>query len=198
MGHIDTTRSIRNSNYIEQIKEVSDVEFGNLVCEDGALVKLRSKIYVGLNGNWVQLVPMSAETLNLGWERIDDTTNTVSNHFEFLANTEYKVPNDGLRLTKMGLSVYDAESQKFILDNVNNTFILTVAFKGHLNTSNGHIEMFLKSAGSTPFSRVADIFNFPKGNGIEHTYSRVFQFYADEEICTDGRSEEHTSELQSH
>jgi len=179
-------RTIRNSQYLQQIQEVDDTQFASLLCEEGALIKLGSYIYVGIDGNWVQIAPVSIPPLNVGWERIDDGQYNISSPFNFSANIAYTVPNNGAVLTKKGLSIYNVNHSTFVCDGIDNTFLLTVAFKAHLNTNNGHMQMYLEAAGTTPYTRISDIVTFPKGNGVEHIYSKSFQFYADEEACNEG------------
>jgi hypothetical protein len=179
-------RTTINSQYGQQIQEATQAQFDKYECEEGALVKVNGIIYVGINSNWVQLYPATAEGLSLGWQRVDDTEYTLANPFNFSANTEYTMPNDAGNDEQQNLNVYKGGTQKFQLEAKNNVYILTIAFKAHLNTNNGHMELYLTTGGLTPYERNADIIIFPKGNGVEHVFSRTFQFYADNDSITTG------------
>jgi len=55
-----------------------------------------------------------------------------------------------------------------------------------LSNANGYLDLFLEGGNGTPYDRVRDTITFPKGNNVEHVFAKTFQFYADEDVITNG------------
>lgn len=170
MGNIDTTRQVRNTAYSEQIKEVTVHNLDNYVCENGALIKWGEQIFVGISGQWVKIAPI----IGIGsyqFQKSSDNQYNFGNPFNFTSNTEYVLPNNAAHNVIYHDAIYKAG--KFSLISGTN-YILKVSFFGHLNNNNGHMEIYLEDSNGNLFDQCSDIITFPKGNGIEHKYSKLF------------------------
>ena len=51
-----------------------------------------------------------------------------------------------------------------------------------------YFDIYLQGGNGTPYERVRDIIVFPKGNDVEHTYTKQFQYYSDSDVVTNGLS----------
>ena len=174
MGHIDTTRSVRNTSYIEQIKPVTVDNLNEYLCEEGALIKMGEQILVGINGEWVKIAPIIGVE-DYQFQRVSDGQYNDQNMFNFGQNQEYVFPNDSTNDFDHNGKFYKGQSKIFSLQQ-NSNYILKISFRGHLNTSNGHMEIYFEDNDGNLFDESADVLTFPKGNGIEHRYSRTFYF----------------------
>jgi hypothetical protein len=50
------------------------------------------------------------------------------------------------------------------------------------------MELYLEGGNGTPYDRIRDIITFPKGNNVEHSYAKTFQYYSDDDVITNGLS----------
>ena len=155
-----TPRTNSNTNYQTQCDKVTTLE--GLVVEDGTIVECNQVYYCSVNGHWEQFAPLTTEMLGGGWARYDDTNYNLANPYNF-TTTPFFIPNDGrVEIDSYDLNAYDGT--KLTLE-VGATYIVTVAFKAHLNTSNGHMAINLDCVGDADYSRIGDVLIFPKGNG---------------------------------
>ena len=178
MPNINRPRTSRNTNYATQIDKVDDLR--GLVVEDGTIVECLQVYYVSINGDWFPFAPLNNETLEIGWARYDDTMFNAGTPFIFTDNNPFNLPNNaGVTIDDYNLSMYSATDQMFTLE-AGCTYALTIAFKAYLNTNNGHIELSFNAPDDYDYSNIADVIIFPKGNGIEHIFSRSFNFYCNE------------------
>lgn len=177
-------RTMINTQYGQQIQEATQRQFEKYHCEEGALVKVGSIIYVGINGEWVQLYPATSESLGLGYQTVNDGQYTSGSPFNFSANTEYLMPNDSTTEKAIGIRYY--RDDIFTLDGALNTYILTISFKAHMDTNNAHMEVFLLDMNSVKFQQCNEVLVFPKGNGVEHIFNVTFQFTGSEVAVEDG------------
>lgn len=178
MPNINRQRTSRNTNYATQIDKVDDLR--GLVVEDGTIVECEQVYYVSIEGDWFPFAPLNNAALQIGWARYDDTQYNSQYPSVFSANTPFSLYNDaGFQVDQYNLLMYNANDQLFTLE-IGSTYALTIAFKAYLNTNNGHIELKFNCQDDPDYSSIADIIIFPKGNGIEHTFSRSFNFYCTE------------------
>lgn len=177
-------RLIKNSQYLHQITQVGYNEWINLVPELGAFVIYEGTLYLGDGDQFNPISEVDLRSLGLGWAVYYDTTYSPSNSYNF-TTAEFTIPNDAGIIEKSSDTDY-YKNGKISPELNKDVYIITVAFKAYLNTSNGHAEIHLQGTGETPYERVADIITFPKGNGVEHTYSKMLQFYVDQDAVDNG------------
>lgn len=180
------TRENKNSFYKVQLDQITLSGLQSLTVEEGAIIEVEGVIYIGINGEWKQLYLNVGD--QLGWGRFDDGQYTSGSPYLFSTNTEFIVPNNAATIVDInnGSSYYKGATQKVSADNKFDTYLITIAFKCYLDSNNEHVELYLDSGGSTPYTRVKDIIVFPKGNGIEHQYAKTFQYYADNDMIANG------------
>lgn len=172
-----------NTNYRTQLDKVTADELQSIVVEDGTMVECEQTYYVSINGDWIPFAPMSPEVLNTGWARYDDTQYNIGSPYNFNTNAFFLPNNGAINYDRYNLHAYNGE--ELILEE-GCTYSLTIAFKAHIDSNNGHMTINLDCLTNTDYSRIGDVIVFPKGNGIEHTFSRVFNFYADAEAVRSG------------
>ena len=121
------------------------------------------------------------------WARYDDTQYTSASPYAFTA-AEFAVPNNAGNIIdhaiNSAIDYYDGS--KIYAEFENDVYIMTIAFKAKISNANGYMEVFLEGGNGTPYDRVRDTFAFPKGNNVEHTYSIIFQYYADDDVVANG------------
>jgi hypothetical protein len=152
--------------------------------EVGALVETTGSFYVGNGEEWIQFAPINNETLQIGWARYDDTEYTSGNPYLMTANTEFTLPNNG-GTTNDPYSLGMYTSPSFDLE-AGSTYALTISFKASMNTNNAHADLNFYCSTEDDYENIADVIVFPKGNGVEHVFSRSFNFYADTNVANDG------------
>ena len=174
MGNINQPRTIRNAQYSEQIKEVTQAQLENIICEDGALIMLNDEIFVGINQVWVKIAPVTGVN-SLMYQKAEDTEYNLASPFNFLTNTEYVLPNNaGSDYIVINSAYAYKNGIGTFLFELHSNYLLKISFKAHLNTNNGHAELYLEDEDGNLFDECADVITFPKGNGVEHRYSRTF------------------------
>ena len=177
-------RRRRNSQYSVQMESVDRDKKMDSLPEVGALIESDGNYYVGNGIEWIQFAPINNNALQVGWARYDDTEYNVSNPYLMTANTEFTLPNNGGRANDpYNLGMYTSPS--FNLE-AGSTYALTIAFKASMNTNNAHADLNFYCPTDTDYANIADVIVFPKGNGVEHVYSRSFNFYANENVANDG------------
>lgn len=177
-------RQTRNTYYNVQIEQIRSSELESLKVEEGAVIEVEGIIYIGINGVWEQLYLNVGQ--QLGWGRFDDTQYNAGSPYIFSTNTEFIIPNNAGSVLTAGVGADFYDGSKIRANFKNDTFLITVAFKAYIDSSNEHAEVYLYSAGTTPYSRVKNVIVFPKGNGIEHEYALTFQYYADSDLVLNG------------
>lgn len=177
-------RSIFNTQYTLQIQEATQRQFEKYHCEEGALVKVGSIIYVGIMGEWVQLYPATSQSLGLGFQIVIDNEYTAGSPFNFNANTEYLLKNNVSTNKRVNLTVYRPDF--FQLDGLQNMYIITISFKAHMDNNNAHMEIYLEDFNGNLYQQSSEITIFPKGNGVEHIFNVTFQVYGDSVGVDDG------------
>jgi hypothetical protein len=48
------------------------------------------------------------------------------------------------------------------------------------------MDLFLEGGNGTPYDRIRETITFPKGANSEHSFAKTFQYYADEDVVTNG------------
>ena len=125
--------------------------------------------------------------LPLGWGRYDDTLYLISNKKTLTALSDNLLPNNKGNVIEVGdFSFYNGS--KLLSESENSCYLLTIAFKASISNANGYAELKLNGGNGTPYERVTDTIVFPKGNNVEHSFSKVFQYYSDEDVVTNGLS----------
>lgn len=175
------SRNFRNSQYTTQVQKV-DTLIG-LVPEDGALVMVNNTIFYGDGDSWVEL--SASEDGVVKWVRYDDTEHTVGTPQTFTSFPFYLDNNAGVIYNPYALDLYNGNTNTWTLQE-GSSYILTIAFKAKITNANGYMEVYLECPTDTDYRQVADFIVFPKGNNVEHHYSKVMQFYANSNVAEDG------------
>lgn len=181
MPNNNTPRTNQNTNYQTQIDKVESLQ--GLVVEDGTIVDNEGTYYVSSGGDWYPFAPLTPNTLEIGWARYNDTQYTALSPKNFTTATFYVPNNAGTEIDNYNLNAYNGT--EFTLEE-GCTYSLTIAFKAHINTNNGHIELNMICPTDNDYLRLSDIIIFPKGNGVAHSYSRVFNFYVNTNAAASG------------
>jgi hypothetical protein len=175
------SRNLRNSQYTTQVQKVNTLV--GLVPEDGALVMVNNTIFYGDGEGWVEL--SVSEDGVVKWVRYDDTEHTVEAPQTFTSFPFYLENNGELEYNPYALDLYDGLTNTWTLEE-GSSYILTVAFKAKISNANGYMEVYLECPTDTDYRQVGDFIIFPKGNNVEHHYSKVMQFYANSNVAEDG------------
>jgi len=177
-------RTKRNSQYTVQVESVEREKKTDSLPEVGALIESDGNYYVGNGIEWIQFAPINNSVLQVGWARYDDTEYTSEDPYLMTAETEFTLPNNGARANDpYSLGMYSSPS--FDLQ-AGSTYALTIAFKASMNTNNAHADLNFYCPSDADYANIADVIVFPKGNGIEHVYSRSFNFYANDTLAAEG------------
>lgn len=180
----------KNTSFRVHVQE-SDLEQVNSVnVEQGAMLVTNEALYMGFNDEMVKVYPAQSSGLGLGWARYDDTQYTSASSYAFTTATEFIVPNNAGTVlnTYINSSTAYYNGSKLFAENENDVYIITIAFKAKISNANGYIDIYLQGGNGTPYERVRDIIVFPKGNDVEHTYTKQFQYYSDSDVVTNGLS----------
>ena len=180
----------KNTSYRVHVQE-SDLDQVNSVnVEQGAMLVTNQALYMGFNDEMVKVYPAQSSGLGLGWARYDDTQYTSASSYAFTTATEFTLPNNSGTVlnTYINSSTAYYNSSKLFAENENDVYIITIAFKAKISNANGYIDIYLQGGNGTPYERVRDIIVFPKGNDVEHTYTKQFQYYSDSNVVTNGLS----------
>ncbi len=177
-------RTRSNSQYSVQMESVDRDKKMDSLPEVGALIESDGNYYVGNGIEWIQFAPINNNALQVGWARYDDTEYNVSNPYLMTANTEFTLPNNG-GTTNDPYSLGMYTSPSFDLE-AGSTYALTISFKASMNNNNAHADLNFYCPTDADYENIADVIVFPKGNGVEHVYSRSFNFYANTNAANDG------------
>lgn len=178
---------IKNTSYKVQVDVDSDAIRNQYNIEEGAFVTTESGVWTVYNGEWVKLYPQSGVGTGLGWTRYDDGQYTSANKLSLVQDAEITLPNNAASVYRSydGIDYYNGT--RILADNLNDVYILTVAFKcSAANANQTYLRLQLDAENGTPYERVGVDIAFPKGNDVEHEFHQVFQYYADQNFVDNG------------
>ena len=178
---------VRNTSYKVQVDVDSDAIRNQYNIEEGAYVTTESGVWTVYNGEWVKLYPQSGVGTGLGWTRYDDGQYTSANKLSLVQDAEITLPNNAASIYRSydGIDYYNGT--RILADNLNDVYILTVAFKcSAANANQTYLRLQLDAENGTPYERVGVDIAFPKGNDVEHEFHQVFQYYADQNFVDNG------------
>ena len=178
-----------NTAYKVHVQETTQTEVDNVNIEQGAMLVTNQALFMGFNGEQVRVYPPQSGNMGLGWARYDDTQYTSASPYNF-TTTAFTIPNNkGFVIdTNINSAIDYYAGNKLRAEFENDVYIITIAFKAQISNANGHVDIYLEGGNGTPYDRVRDVITFPKGNNVEHTYAKTFQYYADEDVVTNGLS----------
>ena len=178
---------IKNTSYKVQVDVDTDAIRNQYNIEEGAYVTTESGVWTVYNGEWVKLYPQSGVGTGLGWTRYDDGQYTSANKLSLALGVEITLPNNAASVYRSydGIDYYNGT--RILADNLNDVYILTVAFKcSAANANQTYLRLQLDAENGTPYERVGVDIAFPKGNDVEHEFHQVFQYYADQNFVDNG------------
>ena len=188
---------IHNTSYRVKVDDDTDNELSGCSIEDGALVRTPTGLYMGHNGENVVVYPQTV-AVNLGWCRYQDTQYTgVNDATKVILSDGVKVtlPNNGGTTTKSdaSLNFYDSSTEKLIVENVNDVYIITVEFKASAsNTQQTHLDLSVENGGV--IENLEMVIPFYKGNNTTQQEHKMIQYYATSSFVSDGA----TLKIKSH
>ena len=178
---------IKNTSYKVQVDVDSDEIREAYKIEEGAYVTTSTGVYTVWNGEWRKIYPQGGAYSGLGWARYDDTVYTSTNKLNLVEDNLTTVPNNAGNVVRShtGFDYYDSSTQKILGENVNDTYLFTLAFKAQApNANQTFLEYNLEGSGQV--DRVSGTLSFPKGNNVEHAESMVMQYYTDADFVANG------------
>ena len=180
---------MKNTSFRVHVQESTQEEVDDVNIEQGAMLVTDEALFMGFNGEQVRVYPPQSGNMGLGWARYDDTQYTSASPYSF-TTTAFTIPNNKGNVidTNINSAIDYYSGNKLRAEFENDVYIVTIAFKAKISNANGHVDIYLEGGNGTPYDRVRDIITFPKGNNVEHTYAKTFQYYADEDVVTNGLS----------
>ena len=166
-----------------------------------------NEVAVPLNGDVLAIVnggetkKVTVENLSqvvnkpLGWGRYDDSQWTITNPLPLVAGVKVVLSNNAFNTIEYGdFNFFNSTTQKVQAENVNDTYMVTVVFKGVApNANSTHLDIdFYSPVGD--FERLNKVLPFDKGNNEEQNFHEVFQYYADSDLVNNGLQIEITAD----
>jgi hypothetical protein len=178
---------VKNTSYKVHAGTTTDAERLTYNIEDGAYVTTESGVWTVYNGNWVKLYPQAGGKTGLGWTRYDDTQYTSLEKLSLVDGVEINLPNNAVNAYRSYSGIDYYNGTRILADNLNDVYVLTVAFKcSAANANQTYLRIQLDAENGTPYERVGVDVSFPKGNDVEHEFHQVFQYYADQNFVDNG------------
>jgi hypothetical protein len=178
---------VKNTSYKVHAGTTTDAERLTYNIEDGAYVTTESGVWTVYNGNWVKLYPQAGGKTGLGWTRYDDTQYTSLDKLSLVDGVEINLPNNAVNAYRSYSGIDYYNGTRILADNLNDVYVLTVAFKcSAANANQTYLRIQLDAENGTPYERVGVDVSFPKGNNVEHEFHQVFQYYADQNFVDNG------------
>jgi hypothetical protein len=180
---------MKNTAFKVHVGNATQTEVDDVNIEQGAMLVTDEALFMGFNGEQVRVFPPQSDKMGLGWARYDDTQYTSVSPFAF-TTTAFTIPNNkGFVIdTNINSAIDYYAGNKLKAEFENDVYIITIAFKAQISNANGHVDIYFEGGNGTPYERLRDTITFPKGNAVEHTYAKTFQYYADEDVVTNGLS----------
>ncbi len=179
----------KNTSYKVQVDVDTDVIRNQYNIEEGAYVTTESGVWTVYNGQWVKLYPQAGVGTGIGWTRYDDDQYTSASKLSLADGVEITLPNNAANTYRSYPSIdyYNGTTKRVLADNLNDVYILTIAFKcSSANANQTYLRLQLDAENGTPYERVGVDISFPKGNDVEHEFHQVFQYYADQNFVDNG------------
>jgi hypothetical protein len=178
-----------NTSYKVQVDVDTDVVRNQYNIEEGAYVTTESGVWTVYKGEWVKLYPQAGVGTGIGWTRYDDDQYTSDNKLSLADGVEITLPNNAANTYRSYPSIdyYNGTTKRVLADNLNDVYILTIAFKcSSANANQTYLRLQLDAENGTPYERVGVDISFPKGNDVAHEFHQVFQYYADQNFVDNG------------
>jgi hypothetical protein len=178
---------MKNTAYRVHVEQATQSEVDNVNIEQGAMLVTNESLFMGFNNEQVRVYPPQYYKMALGWARYDYTQYTSVSPKTF-TTTEFVVPNNKGNVIDNHIhsNVEYYANNKIKAENENDVYLITISFKAKISNANGYMDLFLEGGNGTPYDRIRDILVFPKGANNEHSYAKTFQYYADEDVITNG------------
>ncbi len=179
----------KNTSYKVQVDVDTDVIRNQYNIEEGAYVTTESGVWTVYKGEWVKLYPQAGVGTGLGWTRYDDDQYTSASKLSLADGVEITLPNNAANTYRSYPSIdyYNGTTKRVLADNLNDVYILTIAFKcSSANANQTYLRLQLDAENGTPYERVGVDISFPKGNDVAHEFHQVFQYYADQNFVDNG------------
>jgi hypothetical protein len=178
---------VKNTSYKVHAHQSTDAERLTYNIEEGAMVTTESGIWQVYNGAWRKIYPQSGIGSGLGWTRYDDGQYTSSSKLSLVDGVEISLPNNAASVYRSYTGIDYYNGTRITADNLNDVYILTIAFKcSSANANQTYLRLQLDAENGTPYERVGVDIAFPKGNDEEHEFHQVFQYYADQNFVDNG------------
>ena len=179
----------KNTSFRVHVQTATQTEVNDVNIEQGAMLVTDESLFMGFNSEQVRVYPPQSDKMGLGWARYDDTQYTSASPYLFTTDA-FVVPNNkGNAIeTHIHSDISYYANNKIKSEFENDVYIITIAFKASISNANGYLDLYLEGGNGTPYDRVRDTVTFPKGNNVEHTFAKTFQFYADDDVVTNGLS----------
>ena len=179
----------KNTSFRVHVQTATQTEVNDVNIEQGAMLVTDESLFMGFNSEQVRVYPPQSDKMGLGWARYDDTQYTSASPYLFTTDA-FVVPNNkGNAIeTHIHSDISYYANNKIKSEFENDVYIVTIAFKAQISNANGYVDIYLEGGNGTPYDRFRDTITFPKGNAVEHTYAKTFQFYADDDVVTNGLS----------
>ena len=178
-----------NTSFKVHAHQTTDAKREVFNIEEGAMVTTESGIWQVYNGAWRKIYPQSGVGSGLGWTRYDDDQYTSLSKLSLADGVEITLPNNAANTYRSysGIDYYNGTTKRVLADNLNDVYVLTIAFKcSSANANQTYLRLQLDAENGTPYERVGVDIAFPKGNDVAHEFHQVFQYYADQNFVDNG------------
>ena len=178
-----------NTSFKVHAHQTTDAKRELFNIEEGAMVTTESGIWQVYNGAWRKIYPQSGIGSGLGWTRYDDDQYTSLSKLSLADGVEITLPNNAANTYRSysGIDYYNGTTKRVLADNLNDVYVLTIAFKcSSANANQTYLRLQLDAENGTPYERVGVDIAFPKGNDVAHEFHQVFQYYADQNFVDNG------------
>lgn len=178
---------MKNTAFRVHVEEANQSEVNNVNIEQGAMLVTNESLFMGFNNEQVRVYPPQSDKMGLGWARYDDTQYTSASPYSF-TTTAFLVPNNAGNVidTHIHSNIEYYNNSKIYAENNADVYAITIAFKAKISNANGHLDLFLEGGNGTPYDRIREAVTFPKGANVEQSFAKTFQYYADEDVVTNG------------